>query len=59
MLFLFRVKGGCHVEDGVTYRKGDMIETDVDLAATFRGKFERVYTAPTESKGVAEKHKKK
>jgi hypothetical protein len=40
---LFRVLGGNHVQDGVTYKKGEVIDTPMDLCGKFKGKFERVY----------------
>ena len=39
---LFRLKGGKHIQDGKKYKKGDIIDTFIDLAKIFRGKFEKV-----------------
>ncbi len=39
----FRVMGGSHVQDGKKYKKGDLVETSLDLCSMFRGKFKRVY----------------
>ena len=39
----FRLKGGRHVEDDITYNKGDVITTGTDLAAKFgKRRFERL-----------------
>lgn len=57
----FRVIDGKHLdaptkekEDGI-YRKGDIIETDVDLSAKFKNKFERVF--PSKEPGYEKKKK--
>ncbi len=42
MLFKL-IGGGEHVEDGVSYKTGDVIESELDLVTQFRGKFEKVY----------------
>ncbi len=39
----FKLKGGSHIEDGVTYSKGDIITTDSNLAVKFgKNRFERL-----------------
>ncbi len=39
----FKLKGGSHIQDDVTYNKGDTITTDIDLAAKFgKHRFERI-----------------
>jgi hypothetical protein len=38
----YRVKAGIHIEDGVTYKKGDIVVSDRDLAKTFAQKFDVV-----------------
>src|SRR5688500_2168743 len=38
----YRVKAGTHVENGVVYKAGQVVETDQDLTAIFKEKFERV-----------------
>ncbi len=38
----YRVIIGQHVQDGRSYNAGDVIESDVNLSAVFRGKFELV-----------------
>ena len=40
---LFRLLGGNHVQDGKSYVQGNIIKTDRDLCAMFRGKFEKVH----------------
>lgn len=40
----FRLIGGGHVEDGKSYEKGDIVESDKNLVSLFRGKFEKVYS---------------
>jgi hypothetical protein len=37
----FRLIGGTHVQDGITYNKGDIVETDLDLMRMFVNKFEK------------------
>ena len=39
---LFELTGGNHQQGGKTYKKGDRIETDMDLCAKFRGKFKLI-----------------
>lgn len=60
---LFKVLAGRHVQDGKTYSKGDIVETNVDLVATFgANKFSREvmleqsqnFRQQTESEPVAE-----
>jgi len=38
----YRVKEGNHVEGGRTYTKGQIVDSPVDLAELFKGKFEKV-----------------
>jgi len=38
----YRVVGGSHVQDGLTYPRGSIIKTDVNLVKLFGKKFERV-----------------
>ncbi len=49
---LFRLKGGSHAQDGKVYKKGDVIETDRNLCAMFRNKFERVYEQELKDTGT-------
>ncbi len=49
---LFRLKGGNHVEDDVTYKSGDIIDSPRDLVAMFRGKFERAFDKELEAKST-------
>ncbi len=40
---LFKLIGGGHVDEkGKSYKKGDHIESDMDLCAKFRGKFKLI-----------------
>lgn len=43
----FRVKFGAHVEDGVHYREGEVLECDRDLCTVFANKFECVDSSVT------------
>ncbi len=42
----YRVKAGKHKQYGLTYHKGDIIDTGIDLSKLFRGKFEQVVDSP-------------
>lgn len=71
----FRVKAGKHVEDGSTYKKGEVVDSHRDLSSLFPEKFELVHglaepedvpeveeeqePAPTPLKKPASKAKKK
>jgi hypothetical protein len=39
----YKLKGGSHTQDGRKYKNGDIIESDIDLTVTFRGKFTEVF----------------
>ena len=41
-LFKFKLLGGSHWVGDVAYNKGDIIESDDDLVAIFKNKFEKV-----------------
>ena len=43
MFFRLKAKCGTHSQNGNTYRPGDVVETDMDLVAKFRNKFEKIY----------------
>jgi len=49
---LFRLIGGKHTQDGTKYRKGDTIESDVDMVKKHPNKFEAVFVqeVPTQKK---------
>ena len=47
-------KVGPHRENGKTYQPGEVIETDVDLAKKFPGKFELVSASGKERKAIEE-----
>ena len=36
----FKVKAGLHIEDGVTYKKDDIVTSEKPLGEMFKGKFE-------------------
>lgn len=41
---LYKLKGGQHNHsDGKTYKKGDLVESEANLAEIFTNKFERIY----------------
>ena len=40
----YQLIGGQHEQFGKTYKKGDVIDTPIDLCKLFRGKFQRVIT---------------
>jgi len=43
---LFKVKRGTHYKGGVVYKKGDLVDTSIDLVARFgKAKFERDFKA--------------
>jgi len=41
----FRLKAGTHVQNDRTYKKGDVVETDIDLASLFPAQFDATGTA--------------
>lgn len=43
---IFRVMGGGHVEEGKTYKKGELVSTERDLAGMFGEKFRLVSESP-------------
>lgn len=45
----FRVKAGKHVADGVTYKKGQVVDSHLDLVKLFPEKFEVVQGPRIES----------
>ena len=50
---LYRLKGGNHNHsDGKTYKNGDIIDTDVDLAKKFPHKFEPIHDELEASEGT-------
>jgi hypothetical protein len=56
----FKNNGGDHVEAGVTYKKGDVFESDRQMDKIFLHKFERVYDeAPKQLKLGKKKGKAK
>ncbi len=40
--YKFRVKAGAHHSKGRTYKTGEIVESDTNLAETFKEKFEKV-----------------
>lgn len=46
---LYRLMVGTHKQDGKLYKKGDEIETDVNLISTFRGKFTKVHPSDADA----------
>jgi len=42
----FKLLTGDHQQDGVIYKKGDVIETPLDLKKMFVNKFEEIATPP-------------
>ena len=45
----FKVKAGKHVEDGVVYRKDEVVESHLDLLKLFPEKFELVHGGKSEA----------
>ena len=52
MQFELLKHAGDHIQDGKTYVAGDIVESDENLENKFRGKFKRVYEAPTIKKVI-------
>ena len=52
MKFRLKEKAGGHVEGNKQYEAGDIIETDRDLIARFKGKFEKVHEDDLEDTGA-------
>ena len=42
-MFLFKLVGGGHDQDGKRYKRGDIIETEIDLFAKFGKKFQLMH----------------
>jgi len=42
---MYRNIGGDHVQDGRTFKRGEFVETSLDLPRLFPGKFEKVPTS--------------
>lgn len=59
MLFRLKKKCGDHAQDGKIYKSGDIVETDIDLCALFRNKFERAYEQELKDTGKEDTTAKK
>jgi len=44
----YKLKAGSHIENGKTYKEGDVVESEHNLEALFKGKFELLHARASE-----------
>ena len=60
MRFMLEHDAGIHLgKDGKVFKAGEIVESDVDLAAKFRNKFQRLPDAPAKPARQVTKKKRK